>query len=137
MVGGAYCPLSSRDPLLRLSALVHQVRSRLVLVHPATRAIFGGDVTTVDIDTTINGDKARTESAFGQLSDIHVTLENIAIIIFTSGSTGVPKAVRRISPCSCTCAEMRFFGRSKCVTETSPSSCAHSCTPELCPRAML
>ncbi|CAF4178253.1 unnamed protein product, partial [Adineta steineri] len=75
MAGGIYCPLSPRDPQHRLHALVQQTQGRLVLVHHLTTTKFRN----INIDL---------------LSNIRVTLDDLAYIIFTSGSTGTPKAVQ-------------------------------------------
>ena len=94
MAGGAYCPLSPRDPPLRLNALVHQVRSRVVLVHSATATTFDGDMPTIDIDSSVTLERSLTDCELEQLSSIAVSPETVAFVIFTSGSTGTPKAVR-------------------------------------------
>ena len=96
MVGGAYCPLSSQDPPQRLQALFNQTQSRLIVIHSATHAIFGPDVTTLDIDTAMSVDEISFDINLDQLSIIPVTPENIVFVIFTSGSTGIPKAVRML-----------------------------------------
>jgi non-ribosomal peptide synthetase component F len=93
MVGGAYCPLSSNDPPLRLQALANQTHSRLVMINSATRTIFAVEVATLNIDTGLSVDGTFLGINLHQLSNVSVKPENIAFVIFTSGSTGIPKAV--------------------------------------------
>ncbi len=97
MVAGVYCPLSPRDPQHRLHTLVRQTQSRLILVHPLTKAKFQNDFILVDIDLLLinNNNTAKSDSDVNQLSNVSVTSDDIAYIIFTSGSTGIPKAVSR------------------------------------------
>ncbi|CAF3893426.1 unnamed protein product, partial [Adineta steineri] len=94
MAGGVYCPLSPRDPQHRLHALTEQTQSRLVLVHYLTTTKFDDDIISLDIDSVLIGNNVETNIDIGQLSNIRVTLDNLAYIIFTSGSTGIPKAVQ-------------------------------------------
>ncbi|CAF4084941.1 unnamed protein product, partial [Adineta steineri] len=94
VVGGVYCPLSSRDPQHRLHALVQQTHARLVFVHDLTKAKFGNDFISVDIDSILTVYNMERNIDIYQLSSIKVTLDNLAYIIFTSGSTGIPKAVQ-------------------------------------------
>lgn len=93
MVGGAYCPLSPRDPEQRLNTLIEQTQSRLVLIHWMTRDIFKICTNVLNIDSIIIKDSILTEIDIDFLSKICVTSESIAYVIFTSGSTGLPKAV--------------------------------------------
>ncbi|UJR22118.1 hypothetical protein I4U23_025182 [Adineta vaga] len=94
MVGGSYCPLSPQDPPQRLKALVNQIHSRLVIIHPTTTAMFELNTMTVNIDTAMHFNESCNEAKVQQLSDIPITAENIVFTIFTSGSTGIPKAVQ-------------------------------------------
>ncbi|CAF3941239.1 unnamed protein product [Adineta steineri] len=94
MVRGAYCPLSSQDPLQRRQILVKETQSHLVLVHSSTRILFEIDIVTLNIDTIINNEENSTSIHLNQMSDIPITSENILFVIFTSGSTGIPKAVQ-------------------------------------------
>jgi len=93
MAGAVYCPLSPQDPEQRLQALVGQTKSGLVLVHWLTEAKFCPDIVTVDIDVTISMEATMDELVHRFLSDVTITLDNVAYVIFTSGSTGTPKAV--------------------------------------------
>ena len=88
MVGGVYCPLSARDPLHRLHALVQQTQSRLVLCHGLTKDKLDNDA-SLDVGSILTGNDVEVD----RLSDVLVTPGSMAYIIFTSGSTGVPKAV--------------------------------------------
>ena len=56
MVGAVYCPLSPRDPLHRLQALLQQTQSRLVLVHWLTKTKFNDDIISFDIDSILTND---------------------------------------------------------------------------------
>ncbi|CAF1494992.1 unnamed protein product, partial [Adineta steineri] len=93
--GGVYCPLSPRDPQHRLHALVKQTQNRLVLVHDLTKTKFDDDdIISLDIDSILNVYNMERNIDIGQLSNIKVTLDDLAYIIFTSGSTGIPKGVQ-------------------------------------------
>ena len=92
MIGGVYCPLSSRDPKQRLYGLIEQVHSRLILVHYLTKTKFNDNIMLLfDIDSILI--EKNIENDLDQLSRIFITPDNVAYIIFTSGSTGIPKAV--------------------------------------------
>ena len=94
LCGAVYCPLSPRDPLLRLQTLVKQTQCQLVLMHDLTENKFDLQSTTVNIDVVINMDQSMTnEINVDRLSNVMISGESIAYIIFTSGSTGTPKAV--------------------------------------------
>ncbi len=95
MAGGVYCPLSPRDPQHRLHTLVRQTQSRLILVHPLTKAKFQNDSILVDIDLLLinNDNNVQSYADVDRLSNVPVKSDHIAYIIFTSGSTGTPKGV--------------------------------------------
>ena len=93
VVGSVYCPLSPRDPVHRLYALLQQTQSRLVLVHCFTKTKFNDDIISRDIDSMLNNNEINSDIDVDRLSSVEITLNNIAYIIFTSGSTGTPKAV--------------------------------------------
>ena len=93
MVGGVYCPLSSRDPQHRLQTLLQETKGRLVLVHCLTKTKFSDDTISLDIDSILSKHNTDSEVDVNRLSNVIVTPDNIAYIIFTSGSTGSPKAV--------------------------------------------
>jgi non-ribosomal peptide synthetase component F len=93
IIGGVYCPLSSRDPQHRLYALLHETQSRFVLVHCLTKSKFRDDIVAFDIDSILTDNDVESDVDVDRLSNVIVTPENIAYIIFTSGSTGTPKAV--------------------------------------------
>ncbi|CAF4103696.1 unnamed protein product, partial [Adineta steineri] len=103
MIGGVYCPLSSRDPHHRLHTLVQQTRSRFVLVHWLTKTKFNNEILSVDIHLIFTNNDVMSNVYFDRLSNITVKSSNIAYIIFTSGSTGIPKAAqiqqRNITQC--------------------------------------
>ncbi|CAF1451442.1 unnamed protein product, partial [Adineta steineri] len=94
MAGGVYCPLSPRDPQHRLQALTQQTQSRLVLVHYLTKTKFNHNIVSSNIDSILPVYNMERNIDIDQLSNITVTLDDLAYIIFTSGSTGVPKAVQ-------------------------------------------
>ncbi|UJR12976.1 hypothetical protein I4U23_000001 [Adineta vaga] len=94
MVGGAYCPLSPRDPPHRLHTLVEQTNSHLVLAHWLTKNKIHDENIVVNVDLILTNNDIQNNTGFDQLSNVIVTPENIAYIIFTSGSTGVPKAAQ-------------------------------------------
>jgi non-ribosomal peptide synthetase component F len=95
MSGGVYCPLSPRDPELRLHSLVQQTNSHLVLVHSSTATKFNDDIVLLNIDSVLTNDNTNSQTYLDPLSSIIVSPDNIAYVIFTSGSTGIPKAVSR------------------------------------------
>lgn len=93
MAGGVYCALSPRDPELRLSSLVKQTESYLVLVHSRTKTKFLDNSITLNIDSTLVNHNIESDMNVDPLSNIKITPENLAYILFTSGSTGTPKGV--------------------------------------------
>jgi non-ribosomal peptide synthetase component F len=93
MVGGVYCPLSSRDPEHRLQSLFKQTQSRFVLLHHLTTTKFQMDIISIDIESILAGTDIESDDNFDRLTNVLLTLNDIAYIIFTSGSTGTPKAV--------------------------------------------
>ncbi|CAF1561094.1 unnamed protein product [Adineta steineri] len=97
LVGGAYCPLSSRDPPQRLQVLVNQAHSRLVMVHSITAAAFSSGILSLNIESVIHLEERSYKINLNKLSDVPVTPENVVFVIFTSGSTGIPKAVNIIT----------------------------------------
>ena len=92
IIGAVYCPLSPRDPEQRLHALVKETTA-LVLLHWMTHNIFGNHVSTLDLDSVLDGDGIVNDGDLERLSGVLVTPASIAYTIFTSGSTGTPKAV--------------------------------------------
>ncbi|CAF1467162.1 unnamed protein product, partial [Adineta steineri] len=93
MVGGVYCPLSPRDPQHRLHALTQQTKSRLVSVHWLTKNKFNDDIISFDIGSILIYKDIISDIDTARLSNMTVTVDDIAYIIFTSGSTGIPKPV--------------------------------------------
>ena len=93
MIGSLYCPLSPRDPQLRLHELVQQTQSHLVLSHFLTKTKFNENITSLDIDSVLTTNDLKSDVDIDRLSSVLDTPNSIAYIIFTSGSTGTPKAV--------------------------------------------
>ena len=94
MSSGIYCPLSPRDPLHRLDALVQQTQCQLVLVHWPTRTKVNDNSILLYLDSVLTDTDVECELDVDRLSSILVTSNDISYTIFTSGSTGTPKAVR-------------------------------------------
>ncbi|CAF1574701.1 unnamed protein product, partial [Adineta steineri] len=94
MAGGVYCPLSARDPQHRLHALVEQTQSRLVLAHHFTTLKFSSEIVLYNVDLIWTVGHTKSSIIMDRLSDIVVTIDNIAYIVFTSGSTGTSKGVQ-------------------------------------------
>ncbi|CAF1390131.1 unnamed protein product [Adineta steineri] len=91
MAGGVYCPLSPRDPQHRLHALIQQTQSRLVLVHWLTKNKFNDTIVSFDVSSILTYKDVISDIDADKLSNVIVTVDDIAYIIFTSGSTGIPK----------------------------------------------
>ncbi|CAF0842950.1 unnamed protein product [Adineta steineri] len=94
MAGGVYCPLSPRDPEHRLYALTQQTQSRLVLVQHSITFKFSSEIVSCNIDLIWTVGHRNRSIIIDRLSDIVVTVDNIAYIVFTSGSTGTSKGVQ-------------------------------------------
>ncbi|CAF1180004.1 unnamed protein product [Adineta steineri] len=94
MSGGVYCPLSPRDPQHRLHALIQQTESHLVLVHWLTKSKFNDSIISFDVSSVLTCNDVTSDMDPDRLSNVTVTVDDIAYIIFTSGSTGVPKAIQ-------------------------------------------
>ena len=95
MSGGVYCPLSPHDPDQRLSTLLQQTQSRVVLVHHLTKHKFQNGTFVIDINSVLvnNNDDTEDLTNFASFERVVVTPDEIAYVVFTSGSTGTPKAV--------------------------------------------
>ena len=93
IIGGVYCPLSSRDPPHRLHSLLTQIQSSSILVHHLTKTKFQHHIILINIDSIVANDQMDNNDDVYQLTGMHKTPDDIAYIIFTSGSTGIPKAV--------------------------------------------
>ncbi|UJR06882.1 hypothetical protein I4U23_011171 [Adineta vaga] len=60
MAGGAYCPLSPRDPPHRLHSLVEQTQSRIVLTHWLTKNKLDDENIVVNIDLLVTNSDMQT-----------------------------------------------------------------------------
>lgn len=96
MAGGVYCPLSPRDPNIRLNELTEQLSSPLILVHGLTKQRFLKQKKLYNLDLFLISQEGAKNIDVNKLSNLNVESEQIAYIIFTSGSTGLPKAVSPI-----------------------------------------
>ncbi|CAF1575306.1 unnamed protein product, partial [Adineta ricciae] len=95
--GAAYCALSPEDPVERLAALVKQVGSQHILIHPSTRNKFDEDVSLClhDLIIILSSNNASQETSVDIDGVFPCTQRHdLAYIIFTSGSTGSPKLVQ-------------------------------------------
>jgi non-ribosomal peptide synthetase component F len=97
ITSGVYCPLTPRDPIHRLHALIQQTNSRLTLVHWLTKFKFNDDLVSFDIDSLLINNVMMADVVIDRFSNVVATPDDIAYIIFTSGSTGIPKAVCLLS----------------------------------------
>ncbi|CAF1300762.1 unnamed protein product [Didymodactylos carnosus] len=97
--GASYCSLSPEDPYIRIYNLIKETKARIVLVHKQSQNKFNdlinnnGSFSIIDIEQIIHNEIIYKEE-LNLLSNVHVTIKNIAYVIFTSGSTGKPKAVQ-------------------------------------------
>ena len=88
--GGAYLPLDPTDPRERLTLMLKDAQSRLVLTQERLPARLPDDAAQL---LYLDADAARfaQERTDNPVSD--VTAEDLAYVIYTSGSTGRPKGV--------------------------------------------
>ncbi|CAF4378332.1 unnamed protein product, partial [Adineta steineri] len=121
MTGSVYCPLSPRDPQHRLHALVQQTQSHLVLVHWLTRNKFDEDIISFDIGSVLTYQHVISDIDADRLSNVTVTVDDIAYIIFTSGSTGIPKPAqlrhRNLAESVRSLVLINLFGKSDTVVQ--------------------
>ena len=61
MIGCVYCPLSPRDPEHRLSSLIQQTQSRLILIHWLTNMKFNNDMILMDINSIVINNKLKND----------------------------------------------------------------------------
>jgi hypothetical protein len=78
IVGGAYCPLSPRDPPYRLQALVRQTQSYLILIHWLTTANFNNDMIRMKIDSVLTNNNSNTDVHINLVSSVEILENNIA-----------------------------------------------------------
>ncbi len=88
--GGAYLPLDPAAPAERLSFMLADTRTRVLLTNSeALTGLPANEATVLCLDTDWN--RIASESPEEPVN--RVSEENVAYIIFTSGSTGRPKGV--------------------------------------------
>ncbi|CAF1629662.1 unnamed protein product, partial [Didymodactylos carnosus] len=98
--GACYTPLSPNDPINRTLVLIKDLKSNIVLIHSLTQNKFidkknEDNIYFINIQQAICGCQIMCdEKDLNLLSNILVTVDNIAYCLFTSGSTGEPKAVQ-------------------------------------------
>ncbi|WP_018220886.1 non-ribosomal peptide synthetase [Salinispora pacifica] len=88
--GGAYVPLDPAHPADRLTAVVRQSGSKLVVTTVAQRQKLGGNHRYVLTDA----DADAIAAAHTPVPNAGYDPDRLAYVIFTSGSTGVPKGVQ-------------------------------------------
>jgi amino acid adenylation domain-containing protein len=90
--GGAYVPLDPSYPSLRLSMLLEDCGTPVVVTQPGVAGkLPAGKWETIVLDED-GLDSSAIDSA--GVSVANTTAENLAYVIFTSGSTGRPKGVQ-------------------------------------------
>jgi len=89
MSGGAYVPLDPKFPAERLSSMVRDSGTRVIVVSKSHHSLFEEDVGTfVDADH-----EAWPQSPASSSESVAVPRDSLAYIMYTSGSTGKPKGV--------------------------------------------
>ena len=88
--GGAYVPIDPDYPANRLSMLLNDSGTRVVVTHPAAaQQVPSGNWRTIVLDAVGTTTARRPRVA----PNSETKPENLAYVIFTSGSTGRPKGV--------------------------------------------
>ena len=90
MCGAIYCPLTPNHPEYRLVNLVQKTNARCILTHEPTDHKFDQLSNRINLS---NHNFASNSIDIDRLSNIDVSVDQVAYIIFTSGSTGEPKGV--------------------------------------------
>jgi amino acid adenylation domain-containing protein len=90
--GGCYVPLDVSYPPHRLSYIVEDSGSRLLLVDEGRRGITGGWTRAVE-EFCIGDEKGEADDEFFENTGIGRGWEDPAYMMYTSGSTGRPKGV--------------------------------------------
>lgn len=86
--GGAYLPLDPDFPTDRLSYMVEDSRSKVILSsHMTAAALFQPGTQTVFVEDILAANPSASKP------DTPVSSSNLAYVIYTSGSTGRPKGV--------------------------------------------
>ena len=88
--GGAYLPLDPKDPRERLTLMLEDAQSRLVLTQERLPARLPDDTAQL---LYLDADAARFAQEPTDNPVSEVTAEDLAYVIYTSGSTGRPKGV--------------------------------------------
>jgi amino acid adenylation domain-containing protein len=88
--GAAFLPLDPTHPLTRLSDIIDDARSRVVLTHG--RYAPGLQSTAAQV-VCIDNDWAQVTQGFTDAVRLEGSRQHLAYVIYTSGSTGRPKGV--------------------------------------------
>lgn len=87
--GGAYVPLDPGYPLERLTHMISDTGTRVILTQEHLAGLFPDQPFVLRLDTDWDDIAREPQSRL----DDRATPDNLAYIIFTSGSTGTPKGV--------------------------------------------
>jgi amino acid adenylation domain-containing protein len=93
MAGGAYLPLSPDYPTERISYMVNDSKTKIVITQDKYKETVSGfitkDVCVLTVEDLCRGEACSNDSAV----PMRHTMSSLAYVIYTSGSTGNPKGV--------------------------------------------